>query len=57
MWFSLSFVYYGIMYILPTTLFKLHGSDMVNEKTREGENIVKDDKDFAGITLTVVLKS
>lgn len=22
MWFSLSFVYYGIMYILPTALFK-----------------------------------
>mmetsp|Transcript_509 Transcript_509/g.57 ORF Transcript_509/g.57 Transcript_509/m.57 type:complete len:175 (+) Transcript_509:771-1295(+) len=56
MWFSLSFVYYGIMYILPTALFKLHGSDMVNEKVREDDDVEKDNDDFAGIALTALVE-
>lgn len=43
MWFSLSLVYYGIMYILPTTLIKMHATDKYKDKVTEKHEDFEED--------------
>lgn len=58
MWFSLSVVYYGIMYILPTTLIKMHGTEKMAEEILEDEFVEQGDKasDFGGIAATTLIE-